>query len=125
MSSLPIGTILIYYRAAVIDYFTDRPYVSAMKLTRPAEVGAIVRDYRRERQMRQAELAKRLGVSPKWLSQFENGKATAQIGLVIRVLHELGFELRVEPAASVAKRKQHHVPKSIKQRFSINDVVDD
>ena len=75
--------------------------------------------------MRQAELAKRLGVSAKWLSQFENGKATAQIGLVIRVLHELGFELRVEPAASTTKRTEHHIPKSLGQRFSINDVVDD
>ncbi|MGE4098720.1 MAG: helix-turn-helix domain-containing protein [Hyphomonadaceae bacterium] len=96
-----------------------------MKLTRPAEVGAIVREYRRARQMRQAELAQRLGVSAKWLSQFENGKATAQIGLVIRVLHELGFELRVEPAASITKRTQHHAPKAAAQRFSINDVVDD
>lgn len=85
-----------------------------MRLTRPTDVGAIVKDYRRSNKIRQADLAERLQVSPKWLSQFENGKATAQLGLVIRVLTELGFSLSVE--ATTEKRK--------KPRFSIDDIVD-
>lgn len=94
-----------------------------MKLTRPADIGALIKDFRRARKLRQAVLAERLQVSPKWLSQFENGKATAQIGLVIRVLNELGFELRAEP--SDAAKGPEPGPKPPRTRkFSIDDIVD-
>jgi y4mF family transcriptional regulator len=88
-----------------------------MRITRPADIGALVRDHRRARKLRQADLAKQLQVSTKWLSQFENGKTTIQLGIALRVLQQLGFTLRAEPDAV-------RPPPKDRRRFSINDIVD-
>jgi transcriptional regulator with XRE-family HTH domain len=88
-----------------------------MRLTRPTDIGALVRDHRRARKVRQADLAARLQVSPKWLSQLENGKPTIQLGLALRVLRDLGITL-------VAETERAPLPKQSRRRFSINDVVD-
>jgi len=43
----------------------------------------------------QSELAGAAGVGRKWLSQLENGKATAEIGLILRLVHTLGYEVEL------------------------------
>ncbi len=48
--------------------------------------------------MTQSELAAAGGVGRKWLSQVENGKATAEIGLVLRLVHVLGYEVELVAA---------------------------
>jgi HTH-type transcriptional regulator/antitoxin HipB len=47
--------------------------------------------------MSQAELAKRTGVSRKWIYEFEAGKATAELGLLLRVLDALGLGIELTP----------------------------
>jgi len=44
----------------------------------------------------QAELAIRVGVSPKWICEFEGGKPKAELALVLRVLDELGLTLHID-----------------------------
>ncbi len=61
-----------------------------------ADVAAAVRGRRLDRGLNQSELAQRAGVSRKWISEFEAGKPTAQFGLVIRVLEELGLVLHFD-----------------------------
>jgi len=39
----------------------------------------------------QTALAERTGISRKWIYQFESGKPTAELGLVLRVLEALGL----------------------------------
>ena len=65
------------------------------------DLAAAVRGRRQDLGLNQAELARRAGVSRKWISEFEAGKSTAELGLVLRVLDELGFrlELRKDPEA--------------------------
>jgi transcriptional regulator with XRE-family HTH domain len=96
-----------------------------MRITRPKDIGSLVRDYRRKKSLKQAELAKTLRVSPKWLSQFENGKATAQIGIVIRVLNELGLSLYTHPPGLARNAVSDASDRTTRRRFSIDDVVDD
>jgi len=43
--------------------------------------------------MTQADLSKAAHVSRRWLSALEAGKATAEFGLVLRVVHALGMAL--------------------------------
>lgn len=43
--------------------------------------------------MTQEVFAAEVGVSRKWLSEVENGKPTVELGLVLAVLRELGFDL--------------------------------
>lgn len=60
------------------------------------EFGALIRSERKQKGWSQKELASRVGVSPLWISQFERGKPTAHIGLVLRTLKTLGVQLWAE-----------------------------
>ena len=70
---------------------------SGVPLIRPLEVGRAIRAIRTERDMTQAELAAAARVSRKWLSETENGKASAELGLVLAVLQELGCSVEIVP----------------------------
>ena len=59
------------------------------------ELSALVRAERKKRGWSQKELAEQVGVSPLWVSNFERGKSTAHIGLVLRTLKALNVKLRV------------------------------
>lgn len=52
---------------------------------------------RRALGLSQAQVAMRAGVSRKWLSEFEQGKVTAELGLVLRLLESLDLEFSVAP----------------------------
>jgi HTH-type transcriptional regulator / antitoxin HipB len=64
------------------------------------DIAAAVRGRRQDLGLNQADLAKRAGVSRKWLYQFEAGKPTAALGLVLRVLDELGLQLELRPPSA-------------------------
>lgn len=49
----------------------------------------------------QEQVALRAGVSRKWLSEFERGKAKAELGLVLRLLDSLDLEFSVEPKRAI------------------------
>ena len=67
-----------------------------MILQSAKDVGALVRDRRTELGLSQLQLAEKVGVSRVWLVQFEGGKPTAQLGLVLRTLRELQIPLKAE-----------------------------
>ncbi len=60
------------------------------------DLAATARGCRQRLRLSQAELANRAGVSRAWLSEFEAGKPTAELGLVIRLLDALGLRLAVD-----------------------------
>lgn len=68
------------------------------------DLAAIARGRRRELGLSQAELASRARVSRQWVSAFESGKATAEIGLAIRLLDALDLRLAVTEAEGAAPR---------------------
>ena len=49
--------------------------------------------------MSQAQLADRAGVSRKWIYEFEAGKPSAELGLLLRVLDALDLTLEVTRGA--------------------------
>lgn len=57
---------------------------------------AAVRGRRQSLGLSQAELAARARVSRQWISEFEAGKPTAELGLVIRLVDALGLRLSVD-----------------------------
>lgn len=61
------------------------------------DLAAAVRGRRTDLGMSQAELAKRTGVSRKWIYEFEAGKPTAELGLLLRVLAALGLAIELTP----------------------------
>jgi HTH-type transcriptional regulator/antitoxin HipB len=64
------------------------------------DLAAAVRGRRKDLRLSQAGLAERAGVSRKWVYEFEDGKPTAELGLMLRVLDALDLQLTVgTPAA--------------------------
>lgn len=68
-----------------------------MRISNARDIGLYVRGRRREIGMSQTSLADKAGVSRRWLSDLEAGKATAEIGLVFRTLDALRLVMDVRP----------------------------
>ena len=64
-----------------------------MRISTPAELGAYIRDQRKARGLSQDDVAKTVPCSQKWVSEVENGKATAEVGQVMRLLSVLGVSI--------------------------------
>jgi len=60
-------------------------------------LGRAIRAKRRAIGLRQADLAALAGVGERFLSELENGKATAEVGRVLRVLQRVGLEVWIAP----------------------------
>lgn len=59
------------------------------------DLAAVMRGRRKDLGMTQVELARRAGVSRKWINEFERGKPRAEFGLLLRTLDELGLALQL------------------------------
>lgn len=67
-----------------------------MKIRSVRDISTSIRGRRLDLELSQAELARRAGVSRKWIYEFEAGKPTAEFGLLLRVLDALELELELE-----------------------------
>jgi HTH-type transcriptional regulator / antitoxin HipB len=66
-----------------------------MFIRTPADLGAAIRERRRQLDLDQATLAKRIGVSRQWVIAIEQGRSRAEVGLVLRALDALGIRLNI------------------------------
>jgi len=60
-----------------------------------ADLGEAIRSIRRASKLTQDAVASLSGLSTGFLSDFENGKPTAEIGKVLKVLRTLGVDLHL------------------------------
>jgi y4mF family transcriptional regulator len=60
------------------------------------DIGAVIRKKRKEDGLTLADAAGLCNVNYRFLSDLENGKATAQLGKVVQVLHALGIEIELK-----------------------------
>ena len=60
------------------------------------DVAAAVRGRRQKLGLSQADVARLAGVSRQWVSEFESGKPTAELGLVIRLLDALRLSISLD-----------------------------
>jgi HTH-type transcriptional regulator/antitoxin HipB len=90
-----------------------------MRVRTPADLGAAIRDRRKQLNLDQATLAKRIGVSRQWVVGIERGRNRAELGLVMRALDALGIRLDALSGASGAGRKAAAAPK-----VDIDAIVD-
>ena len=74
-----------------------------MRIRSITDLAAVVHGRRKDLRLSQEELAHRAGVSRKWIYDFEAGKPTAQLGLLLRVLDELGLALDAAPGPEAAQ----------------------
>ncbi len=59
----------------------------------PADLGAVIRDRRKQLKLDQAAFAKRIGVSRYWVILIERGHPRAELSLVLRALDALDIQL--------------------------------
>jgi HTH-type transcriptional regulator/antitoxin HipB len=64
-----------------------------MLVRAPADLGAVIRDRRKQLKLDQSTFAKRIGVSRQWVIAVERGHARAALGLVLRAIDALGIRL--------------------------------
>jgi len=64
-----------------------------MLVRTPTDLGAVIRDRRKQLKLDQAALAKRIGVSRQWVIEIEHGHARAELALVLRALDALSIRL--------------------------------
>jgi y4mF family transcriptional regulator len=64
-----------------------------MAIRTPADLGAVIREHRKLLELDQADLAKKIGTSRKWVIDVEKGHPRAELGLVLRALNVLGVHL--------------------------------
>ena len=86
-----------------------------MHIKAPIDLGLIVRDRRRKLGLSQSLLARKAGVGRQWLVALEQGKAGAELGMVLRTLSALGLALSAGDAA---------LPSGPVPSFDIDAVVD-
>ena len=70
-----------------------------------ADFGALIKDRRRALQLKQEDLAERIGVSRLWVNQIERGKPGASVILILRALNALGVTL----IGSTSEKSDSHV----------------
>ena len=69
-----------------------------MRIDRADDLGRHLRDVRRRAGLSQEAVASRAGLSRRWLSDLEGGKATVEVGLVLKLVAALDLIVEVNPA---------------------------
>jgi HTH-type transcriptional regulator / antitoxin HipB len=72
-----------------------------MRIRTPIDLGALIRDRRKQLQLDQKSLAAKVGVSRQWIVEIEKGKPGAEIGLVLRTIEALEINLEVDETKKV------------------------
>lgn len=64
-----------------------------MLVRTPGDIGAVIRDRRRQLKLDQAAFAKQIGVSRYWVIMIERGHPRAALSLVLRAVDALDIQL--------------------------------
>jgi HTH-type transcriptional regulator / antitoxin HipB len=68
----------------------------------PQELAQVVREQRKRRGLSQQRLAELVGVSRQWIVALEQGKPTAELGLVLQALSAIGLRVDVGDRSDAA-----------------------
>lgn len=82
----------------------------------------MVKAQRKARAMSQEGLARRLGVSRLWINEFEGGKPTARLDLVLRARAELGITLAAQIDEKVRSQDLIETPTDVVDIDAIADT---
>ena len=73
---------------------TDAINITAVK--DPKEIGALVRQARKQAKLKQAEAAAMCGIGTRFLSDLENGKPTLHLGKTLQVMKAFGLVILIK-----------------------------
>ena len=78
------------------------------------DLGLVVRSVRRTSRIRLDDLAATAGVSKQFASDVEHGKPTIRLGLVLKLLSELGVPLTLDIPENVEKEMANQRSKGVR-----------
>jgi HTH-type transcriptional regulator / antitoxin HipB len=90
-----------------------------MEINSIRDMAAMARGRRKDLGLSQADSARRVGVSRLWINQFEGGKSTAEIGLVVCLLDALNLRVDLTP------RIGSHKDFAASAEVDLDDLLDD
>ena len=79
-----------------LSTYADNTPTMSKSITSIRDLAATVRGRRLELGLSQADIARLAGVSRQWVNEFESGKPTAELRLVIRLLDALRLSLTLD-----------------------------
>lgn len=91
-----------------------------MNVRSAIDIGILIKDQRKTQGLTQKQLAKKVGVAELWISNFENGKETAQVGLVMKTLAALGLTIEITHSLS----PDDHAPQSDTTVVNLDELID-
>lgn len=86
----------------MFPYGNEADAMTTYPIDNPEALGRYVRAARIEQHLTRDELASATGFSPKFISQVEAGKPTAQLGKVLTLLDELGIKLTADASIPIS-----------------------
>jgi transcriptional regulator with XRE-family HTH domain len=84
------------------------------------DLGLVVRSVRRTSKIRLDDLAATAGVSKQFASDVEHGKPTVQLGLVLKLLSELGVHLTLDIPKDVEKELANQRSKGVRPHADLS-----
>jgi transcriptional regulator with XRE-family HTH domain len=72
----------------------------------PEELGRLARAHRKQRRLTLETVSGLGNLSTRFLSEFERGKETAEIGKVLKALRTLGLEVIVQPRGTATPTRR-------------------
>lgn len=75
-----------------------------MKINTPLDLGALLRDARKAKKWNQEELAMRVGVYQRDISNYENKPEKISVDMLLKLTAALSLELRVDKPSSITDK---------------------
>jgi HTH-type transcriptional regulator / antitoxin HipB len=72
-----------------------------MNISKPEQLGSYIRKTRKKLKLTQRDVALASGTGLRFISDLENGKATCRVGIVLKVLANLGIRIQVAPKSGM------------------------
>ncbi len=82
------------------------------------ELGRLARAHRKSRRLTLETISGLGNLSTRFLSEFERGKETAEIGKILKALRTLGLEVIIQPRGRTAPSSQGSRPTTTKDEAS-------
>lgn len=86
------------------------PRSSTSRIQTADDLGRAIRARRTELGLDQGALARLAGVSRQWIVEIEQGKARAEVGLLLRTLHALRLDVTLRPAKASQPAREVFAP---------------
>jgi HTH-type transcriptional regulator / antitoxin HipB len=104
-----------------LAFLTGNIYANPMTPFTPHRLGQIIKAYRLEQKLTQAQLAAKSGTGLRFIVELERGKPTVQLGKVIAVAEALGLMLMLQKDANLVAAKPNEtarLPGGLAERAS-------